>query len=104
MPYLIFKFANQDFEVLKKLVKGKKEEEVSYDDIINQFFNRKGSNKALWRILVTILVKMLYVIVNVTGLLVVNSAMNGEFLGYGSSWIKWLGEANFLLFQEQLIY
>lgn len=92
MPYLIFKFVNTDIEVLKALVKGKKQEDVDYDAVVGQFFKGKGGgNRALWRILANILVKILYVAVNVIGLLVIDAALNGEFLTYGASWVRWLG-------------
>lgn len=91
MPYLVFKFVNRDFEILKALVKGKKQDEIDYDTVIDQFFKGKGSSRSLWRILANILVKILYVVVNVIGFLVIDSAMNGEFIGYGSSWVHWLG-------------
>jgi len=90
MPYLLFKFVNKDFENLKQLCKGKKTEEVDLDDVIAKFFKAKGGNRALWRILCNIAVKILYVFANVVGFLVIDSALNGTFLGYGTSWVNWL--------------
>jgi len=89
LPYLLFKFVNKDFEAMKLLTKGKKAEEVDYDTLIEKFFKGTGGNRALWRILVNIVVKILYVGANVVGLLVIDSALNGEFLSYGSNWLKW---------------
>jgi len=97
LPYLIFKFVNQDYELLKSLVKGKKQDEIDYDTIIEKFFKGKGSSRSLWRILANILVKILYVVVNVTGFIVIDSALNGEFLGYGASWVSWLGLPDHLM-------
>jgi len=89
MPYLFFKFINQDFERLKTLVKGKKAEDVDYDEVIDKFFKGKGGGRALWRILCNIGVKILYVVANVVGFLVIDSALNGQFLAYGAGWMNW---------------
>lgn len=97
LPYLIFKFVNQDYEILKSMVKGKKSDEIDYDTIIDKFFRGKGSSRSLWRILANILVKILYVVVNVAGFLVIDSALNNEFLGYGSNWVSWLGLPDHLM-------
>jgi len=43
----------------------------------------------LWRILINIVVKVMYVAANVVGLLTIDSALNGAFLGYGANWLKW---------------
>jgi len=89
LPYLLFKFVNQDMQDLKALTKGKKAEDVDYGVLIDRFFKGRGGNRALWRILLNILVKILYVVANVVGLLVIDSALNGAFLGYGTNWLKW---------------
>jgi len=91
LPYLIFRFGNKDMQALKEMVKGKKIDEVDYETIISKFFKRRGGNREMWRILVNLLVKVLYVVVNVSGLLIIDAAMNGEFINYGSSWMQWLG-------------
>lgn len=90
MPYLFFKFVNKDIENLKAAIKGKKVDDIKYEDLISKFFKNKGTNRALWRILCNILVKILYIVANVTGLIVIDSALNGMFLHYGMKWMKWM--------------
>jgi len=88
LPYLLFKFVNQDMQDLKVLTKGKKADEVDYGKLVDKFFKGRG-NRSMWRILLNIVVKILYVAANVVGLLVMDSALNGAFLGYGANWLKW---------------
>ena len=38
LPYLLFKFVNQDMQDLKALTKGKKAEDVDYGVLIDRFF------------------------------------------------------------------
>ena len=52
---------------------------------------RNKTSRALWRILLNIVVKILYVAANVIGLLIMDSALNGAFLSYGASWMRWTG-------------
>jgi len=90
MPYLLFKFVNQDIENLKAAIKDKKVSDVDYEAIISKFFKNNGCNRALWRILSNILVKILYVGANVAGLIIIDSVLNGQFLQYGTSWLEWM--------------
>lgn len=91
LPYLCFRAVNTDMQIVKEMVKGKKVEEVDYEDVIQKFFNRKYNTRSLQnaRILLNIIVKILYVVVNVSGLLILDSALNGVYLSYGKSWTSW---------------
>ena len=41
LPYLLFKFVNQDMQDLKVLTKGKKADEVDYGKLVDKFFKGK---------------------------------------------------------------
>ena len=50
------------------------------------------------RIIGNLFVKILYIVSNVAGFLIVDSILNGDYKSYGSAWIEWGKLSNPLAF------
>lgn len=93
LPYLLFRIVNADMQELKNAIKGKTVEEIKYEDIIAKFFihkSQKSISNLRARVLLNILVKVLYVVANVAGFLVLDISVNGYFVGFGGKWNEWI--------------
>ncbi|XP_057305804.1 uncharacterized protein LOC130644282 [Hydractinia symbiolongicarpus] len=96
LPYLLFRLANADMQSLKGLIAGKTVQDVDFEKVIQNYFSRHSrstSNQTI-RVLLNILVKILYVVANIAGFIVIDSAINKEFIKYGGRWSSWLGKTN----------
>lgn len=91
LPYVLYCVVNADLISLKDQVKKKKKDEVDYEEVVDKYFNRRNNPHSLARTLLNVLVKALYVIANLLALLTINSAINGEYVSFGSRWSEWLG-------------
>jgi len=85
-PYILFKLANTDFISLK--------DNLANDDvdaIAKNYFNHhiNSPKKQKSRIFLNLLIKLLYIIVNVVAFVIVNGVLNGRYTKYGSEWISW---------------
>jgi len=96
LPYLLFRLVNKDMQDLKDTIKGKAVDDVNYDAICNKFFTREDTSVTTLhvRVMLNVVVKVLYVVANVLGMIFVDSALNNEFMEYGSGWSTWLGLSN----------
>ena len=90
LPYLLYCVVNADLILLKDSIKKKKREEVDYQELIDKLFIPANSPPGAARTLLNLLVKILYIIVNVLGMVTIDSAINGEYVSFGSSWTRWL--------------
>lgn len=93
LPYLLFRLANADMQGLKGLIAGKTVPDVDFEKVIQNYFSRRSrstSNQTI-RVLLNILVKILYIVANIAGFIVIDSAINKEFIKYGGRWSNWLG-------------
>ncbi|XP_066914751.1 innexin inx3-like [Clytia hemisphaerica] len=90
LPYLLYCVVNADLILLKNSIKKKKREEVDYQELIDKLFTPSNSPHGAARTLLNLLVKILYIIVNVLGIVTIDSAINGEYVSFGTSWTKWL--------------
>jgi len=92
LPYLLYCIVNADLISLKSKIKKKSREEVEYEEIIRSLFTRRNAPYGTARTMLNALVKVLYVVVNIIGLVIIDSAINGEFVSYGRKWTTWLGK------------
>jgi len=85
-PYILFKVINVDMISLKKTIK-----DGDSDGIIKNYFNYKinSATKMRTRILLNIVIKMLYVAVNVVAFLLTDSVLVNRYRVYGLEWVKW---------------
>ena len=98
LPYLLYCLVNADLLNIKDSIKKKKCDEVDYEEIVKKHFTSKNKPHGSARTLLNVLVKVLYVVVNVVGMVTIDSAINGEFTAYGREWSTWLGERDKSLF------
>lgn len=87
-PYVAFLSTNQDMISLRKDMKNGDADAMK---LAKHYFNhREKSSKTLaLRVLMNILIKLLYFAANLITLLGLNSILNDEFIGYGTSWSRW---------------
>ena len=106
LPYLLFCIVNADIIALKDMIKKKKTDEIKYDSLIAKYFtpNRKTASFANARILLNVVVKILYVVANVVSMIVIDLSLNGEFIGYGADWAKWLGKKGLFIIKDKVLF
>jgi len=88
-PYFLFHIANDDIKDLKGEIK---KLDPDIDMIVKTYFNTddKATSKRLRRnIVLNIIIKCAYVISNVLVLVLCDNTLNGDFLTFGSRWLKW---------------
>uniref|UniRef100_A0A7M6DJQ0 Innexin n=1 Tax=Clytia hemisphaerica TaxID=252671 RepID=A0A7M6DJQ0_9CNID len=88
-PYIVFKLGNADMISLVDTVRGGVLKDV--DKIANNYFNYKINSKIKMKLIIwfNIFVRLLFILVNVTGFALTDYVMDGRFLSYGINWIKW---------------
>lgn len=97
LPYLLFRVVNADMNEVKDAIKDKKVDEVNYAEVIKTFFSRKAKTSISHlraRVLLNIVIKVLYVVVNLVSMLIIDYAVNGNFMNYGPDWASWTGRSN----------
>lgn len=88
-PYFLFHLANSDVKDLKGEIK---KLEPDIDCIIKTYFNPKDvtSVKIQRRnIILNLIIKCAYVISNILVFVLCNNTLNGDFLTFGSKYLKW---------------
>lgn len=83
LPYIIFRIANSDLLRLKSTLKGGASD---VDTIVEIYFKESGGKL---RLLATVMVKILYIMVNIVAFTASDNLLNGDFITYGSKWINW---------------
>jgi len=86
IPYMVFSYVNRDIKQLKESISID-----SADKIVKTFFNHEVTSRSrmLFRVLGNLLVKVLYIVSNVTCFLVTDSLFNNDFRNFGQAWAKW---------------
>jgi len=88
IPYIAFKTVNKDLISLKDTLKKKTSDAGK---IAKYYFIRRNTSKRVStsRVLLNILIKILYVVVNFVTFFGLDSILNNEFAGYGNKYVKW---------------
>lgn len=86
VPYVFFKMINTDLISLQNNYT-----ESTAEGILASYYNRKLNpvKKQRLRVLGTLLVKVLYIVVNVAAFLALDSILYGKYRTFGSNWISW---------------
>jgi len=87
VPYMLFQVVNSDLESLKSAVKG--DEETTAERLVESYFNPKVNNgtKMKYRVGMMVVIRILYLVVNLIVLLGLDSLFLGHYLSYGSDYI-----------------
>lgn len=85
-PYTFFKFVNTDIQSLKSTIK-----DGDAKHIVETYFNHRINSSARmnYRIIGTIVTKVLYIIVNVLAFMLTDRVLHGNFQSYGTNYAKW---------------
>ena len=112
LPYILFCFVNKDKKQLKDAIntrrKANQGEHVTTkgaQEIVKYYFPSFERVKKRWsadrqsikmtlRVVFNIIIKLLYFMSNVLTLLALNHILNGEYIGFGSSFVRWSGLNN----------
>lgn len=88
LPYIVFRYVNNDLASLKNDIKS---QSPDIDAIVKNYFNRcvNSSTRQMLKVVLNILIKILYLIVNICVFSFTDSVLNGDFKTYGSKWIDW---------------
>ncbi|XP_066929230.1 innexin inx3-like [Clytia hemisphaerica] len=88
IPYLVYRFANKDIISLREVIE---EGKHSKESILSSHFDRHMNSKNEMRVRVAgiFLVKILYLGVNFFAFSFIDSSMNGRFVKYGLSYLRW---------------
>jgi len=64
---------------------------------VQNYFNHSINSvpKMRMRILMNVIIKLLYVLVNVVSFFVLNNSLDTTFLSYGVSWMSWMDPPQF---------
>jgi len=89
-PYAVFLLVNQDIVSLKGSVEAD-QDGSNADSIVNSYFNHSvnSQTKMRLRLIGNLIVKILYIVVNVVGFVVTDSLLLGGFRNYGNEWLAW---------------
>jgi len=89
VPYMVMSVVNKDLKSLHDNVKGG----TSADNILQTYFNSTLTKpKTLrMRVLVTLLVKLLYIVANIVGMVMCDKVLYGGFMGFGTLFTEWGG-------------
>lgn len=88
LPYIVFRYVNNDLASLKNDIKS---QSPDIDAIVKNYFNRcvNSSTRQMLKVVLNILIKILYLIVNICVFSFTDSVLNGDFKTFGSKWIDW---------------
>ncbi|XP_065670465.1 uncharacterized protein LOC124818066 isoform X2 [Hydra vulgaris] len=101
LPYIVFRAINTDIINLKTLIATSRI--TCPKKIVETYFNYKvngGQLELRFKTILSIIVKLLYVIVNLFGFLLTNLLLNNKYLTYGVDWIIWVQNKQKLGFHE----
>ena len=87
-PYMAFGFTNSDLMQLKDYCAT---DEVTSDELLKKFFDQKKNKtrKMRYRIVTLLLIKILYLLVNVLVMMACDEVLAKNFLHYGSNYLSW---------------
>lgn len=91
-PYFLFHIANDDIKDLKNEMK---KLDPDIDVLVKTYFdpyNQEQMKQQRMKILLNIVMKIAYFIANVVVLLLCDGTLNGDYLSFGTKWIKWAYE------------
>jgi len=85
-PYMFFKYVNTDIQSLKESIKG-----GDADHIFNTYFNHNVNSPSMmsFRVLGTLITKVLYICANVIVFVLTNHVLSGNFQSYGKDYATW---------------
>ncbi|XP_066911136.1 uncharacterized protein [Clytia hemisphaerica] len=88
IPYIIHRTVNRDLINLKNAIK---EDDVDADRLTKYFFSvfRHPTLKSCWLVICNIIIKILYIAVNVGVFLCLDYILNNKFRYYGNDWLEW---------------
>lgn len=92
IPYMLHKLVNHDIVKLKNQVdKPAPDVAAIYRIYFRQSKGRPVDQRPVMdRQLMVLVVKFLYLAVNVSSFMAFDSTMNGMFMGFGSKWMEWM--------------
>ena len=88
LPYVIFRYVNNDFASLKNDIKS---QNPDVDAVVKNYFDRSVNSltRQMLKVVLNIVIKVLYLLVNVCVFLFTDSVLNGDYKTYGSQWLDW---------------
>ncbi|XP_057315380.1 innexin inx3-like [Hydractinia symbiolongicarpus] len=88
IPYLLFRVANTDMISLRLNLKNTT---VDANVVLKNYFNHEINSvaKMRLRIFVNLLIKCLYVVVNIGSFVLLDLFLNHHYFNYGVQWIRW---------------
>jgi len=88
IPYIIHRTVNRDLINLKNAIK---EDDVDADRLTKYFFSvfRHPTLKSCWLVICNIIIKILYIAVNIGVFLCLDYILNNKFRYYGNDWLEW---------------
>ncbi|XP_066934567.1 innexin inx4-like [Clytia hemisphaerica] len=88
MPYILFRMVNTDVISLKLNMK---DDEVTCDDIVEFYFNHDVNPvyKMRYRFFMNFVVKVIYLITNISAFYILDELLDYHFQSYGLDWINW---------------
>ena len=88
LPYIVFRYVNNDLASLKNDIKS---QSPDIDAIVKNYFNRgvNSPTRQMLKVVLNIVIKALYLIVNVCVFIFTDSVLNGDYKTYGSQWLDW---------------
>ncbi|XP_066925727.1 innexin inx2-like isoform X2 [Clytia hemisphaerica] len=93
LPYIIYQIFNTDVQSLKETIQ---KEKVNGGDIVENFFNYDINTifQMRFNVLMNLVVKILYLAVNLGVFYLTDHLLNGGFQLYGKNWLDWAALPN----------
>ena len=88
LPYVIFRYVNNDFASLKNDIKS---QSPDIDAVVKNYFDRSVNSltRQILKVLLNIVIKVLYLLVNICVFTFTDSVLNGDYKKYGIKWLAW---------------
>ncbi|XP_057309783.1 innexin inx3-like [Hydractinia symbiolongicarpus] len=88
LPYIWHRYVNNDLLTLKSCIKS---QSPDIDDIVHNYFSNyiNAPNQQNMKIILNIMIKVSYLLVNVLSFVFTDSVLNGDFRRFGTNWIRW---------------
>lgn len=98
LPYYAFQMLNTDLIDLNEIIVKNDDIKIKSNEIINNYFDYKR-NGGFWmlrlKILANLGVKLIYIVINISGFLFTNYTLYGKFKYYGLEWMKWTTQKDY---------
>ena len=93
LPYILFRVVNEDLISLKNVLKSVSNDA---DHIVRNYFNYKVNSigKLRIRVVMNLLIKCLYIVVNLFGFYFTNYLLHGNYKTYGVDYLNWAQTEN----------